>query len=102
MSLSKANPYWSTESVFICYTLGVVLMYAILGLFIARYIDKDEENVRLKIQREESQAILERKQAELDQEKEKEAEYENENDESSRSLINVEMKDLPVKDKTRQ
>ena len=46
MSVAKANPYWSTEAVFICYTLGVVLMYAIIGLIVAKIVDKDENNVR--------------------------------------------------------
>ena len=49
MSVPKTNPYWSTESVFICYTLGVVLMYLIIGLITAEIIGKDEEKVRLSI-----------------------------------------------------
>ena len=49
MSVPKANPYWSTEAVFICYTLGVVLMYLIIGLITAEIVGKDEEKVRLSI-----------------------------------------------------
>ena len=49
MSVPKSSPFWSTESVFICYFLGVVLMYAILGLFTGWLVKNDSEKMRHKI-----------------------------------------------------